>query len=164
MPSTVVQIQGLHCSTSRPPQMMQKFPHPLRCCTTVRYIPPYHLGSVILTQQPYGFKSTLRIMLSMASPLLMYSKQLALFYAGQPISTFDTLRKIWITATVVCVLPKNSYQVHTANGTIFCHTRCHLWECSVRCNETEPKAPSAILEQAHTRFSRPLPQPVTTIQ
>ena len=81
------------------------------------------------------------------------SKQLAPFYAGQPIATFDTLRKIWIPATVVHVLPKNSYQVCTAHGTIYHHTRCHLLECSVRCNDADPKALSATLEQAHTRFS-----------
>ena len=49
------------------------------------------------------------------------SKQLAPFYAGQPIAAFDTLKKIWIPTTVVHVLPKNSYQVCTANGTIYCH-------------------------------------------
>ena len=92
------------------------------------------------------------------------SKQFAPSYAGQPIATFDTLRKIWIPTTVVCVLPENSYQVHTANGTIYCHTRYHLWECSVRCNDAEPKALSATLEQAHTRFPRHVPQPTTATQ
>ena len=71
MPSTVVQIQGLHYSTWRPPHLMPNFPHLLRCCTTSRYVPPYHLGSTILTQQPYRFKSTLRTKLSMQSPVLM---------------------------------------------------------------------------------------------
>ena len=52
------------------------------------------------------------------------SKQLMPFYAVQPIATFDTLRKIWIPTAVVHVLPKNSYQVCTTNGTIYCHTRC----------------------------------------
>ena len=54
------------------------------------------------------------------------SKQLAPFYAGQPIATFDTLRKTWIPTTVVLVLLKNSYHISTANRTIYCHTRCHL--------------------------------------
>ena len=45
------------------------------------------------------------------------SKPLAQCYAGQPIATFDTWRKIWIPTTVVCVLPKNSYQVQTASRT-----------------------------------------------
>ena len=85
------------------------------------------------------------------------SKQLAPFCAGQPIAIFDTLRKISIPATVVHVLPKNSYHVCTANGTICHHTRCHLWECSVKCNDAEPKTPSATSEQAHTRFPKPLP-------
>ena len=52
-------------------QLMPNFPHPLRCCTTARYIPPYHLGSTILNQQPYRFKSTLRIKPSMPSPVLI---------------------------------------------------------------------------------------------
>ena len=63
------------------------------------------------------------------------SKWYVAFYASQPIATFDTLRKIWISTTVVCVLPKNNYQVHTANGTIYHHTRCHLWECNVKCSD-----------------------------
>ena len=80
-----------------------------------------------------------------------HSKQLAPFYTGQPIATFDTLRKIWIPAIVVCVLSKNSYQVCTANGTTYHHTRCHLWESSTS-------------EQAHNRFPRPVPQSATTTQ
>ena len=137
----------------------------LRCCTTARYIPPYHLGSTILTQQPYRFKSILRSKAELAESYAdKHSKQLPPFYPGQPIATFDTLRKIWIPTTVVHVIPKNSYQVCTANGTIYCYTKCHLWECSVRYNDADPKAPSATSEQAHTRFPRPVPQPATTIQ
>ena len=71
MPSTVVQIYGLHYSTSRPPQLMPNFPHPIRYCTTTRYIPLYHLGSVILTQQPCRFKIPLRIKPSMPSPMII---------------------------------------------------------------------------------------------
>ena len=51
-------------------QLMPNFPHPVRCCTTARYVPPYHLRSAILTQQPYRFKSTLSTKLSMPSPML----------------------------------------------------------------------------------------------
>ena len=94
----------------------------------------------------------------------MPSKQFAPFYAGQPIDTFETLRKIWIPTTVVCVLPKNSYQLCAANGTTYCCTRCHLWEHSIKCNDAEPKAQSITSEQAHTRFLRPVPQPATTTQ
>ena len=153
MPSTVVQIQGLHYSTSRPPQLMPNLPHPLRCCTTARYILPYHLGSTILTLQPYRFKGILRTKPSMPSPMPI-SALSAPFYAGQLIATFDTPRKISIPATVVPVFPKNSCQVLTAYRTIYYHTRCHLWECSVRCNDAEPKAPSATSEQASHQVSQ----------
>ena len=165
MPSTVVQIQGLHYSTASPPQLMPNFPHPLRCCTTARYIPLYHLGSAILTQQLYRFKRTLRTEPSMPSPMLTNApSQLLPLYPGQPIATFDTPRKVWILITVVHVLPKNSYQVCNANGTIYCHTTYHFQECSFRCNDADPNAPSATSEQAHIRFPRPGTQPATTIQ
>ena len=70
VPSTVVQIQGLHYSTWRPPQLMPNFPHHPRCCTITGYVQPYDLGSAILIQEPYRFKSTLRTELSMPSPML----------------------------------------------------------------------------------------------
>ena len=118
MPSTVVHIQGLHYSTRRPPQLMPNFPHPSRCCTTTRYIPPYHLGSAILTHQPYRFNSTLRTELSMQSPILTSTpSQLAPFYAGQPITTYDTLRKIWIPATVAsCPSKEQLPSMHCKRG------------------------------------------------
>ena len=93
-----------------------------------------------------------------------HSRQLSPFYASQPIATFDTLRKIWIPITLVHVLPKNCYQVCTPNGIIYHHTRCHLWEFSVKCNDAEPEAPSATSEQAHNRFLRPVSQPATSTQ
>ena len=92
------------------------------------------------------------------------SKQHALLYAGQPIATFDTLRKIYIPTTVVCILPKDSYQVCTANRTIYHCTRCHVRQCSVKCNDAVQEAPSDTSKQAHTRFPRPVPQPTTTTQ
>ena len=70
VPSTVVQIHGLQYSTWRPPQLMPMLPHPLRCCTTARYIPPYHLEASVLTQQTYRLKSTWRTELNMPSPML----------------------------------------------------------------------------------------------
>ena len=38
-----------------------------------------------------------------------HSKSLAPMYAGQPLATYDTLRKIWVPATVICILPRSSY-------------------------------------------------------
>ena len=64
--------QGIHYSTSRPPQLMSNFHHPLRCCTTARYVPPYHHpGSAKLSQQPSKFKGTLRMEPSKPSPMLI---------------------------------------------------------------------------------------------
>ena len=100
----MAQIQGLHYSTSRPPQLMPNFPHPLRCCTITRYILPYYLGS---TTDPAALQVQEHVadLEDRAEHATSYankcSKQLASFYAGQPIATFDTLRKIWIPATVV---------------------------------------------------------------
>ena len=50
-----------------------------------------------------------------------HSKTLALLYAGQPVATYDTLQKIWVPATVICLLQWNSYQVCTSNGSTYCH-------------------------------------------
>ena len=38
------------------------------------------------------------------------------------------------------VLPKDSYQIHTSNGTVYCCTRQHLHECSVKPADTVPDA------------------------
>ena len=59
-------------------------------------------------------------------------KTLAPLYAGQPVVIYDTLCKIRNPATVVHVLPKDSYQVCTSNGVVYCCTRWHLCECSVK--------------------------------
>ena len=40
----------------------------------------------------------------------------------------------------------------------------NLQECSVKCNDAVPEAPSATSEQVHTRFPRPVPQPTTAMQ
>ena len=65
-----------------------------------------------------------------------HCKSLAPLYAGQPVATYDTFHKIWIPSTVVHVLPKDSYQVCTSNGTVYHHTRWHLHECSVQPADT----------------------------
>ena len=69
------------------------------------------------------------------------SKTLAPLYAGQPVATYDTLRKIWVPATVICILPWSSYLVCTSNGSTY---RCmwrHLCECSVKVADTVQVAP-----------------------
>ena len=48
------------------------------------------------------------------------TKTLAPLYAGQPVAMYDTLQKIWVPATVIHILPWNSYQVCTSNGSTYC--------------------------------------------
>ena len=48
------------------------------------------------------------------------SKTLVPLYAGQPVVTYDTLQKIWVPSTVICILPWNSYQVCISNGSTYC--------------------------------------------
>ena len=78
---------------------------------------------------------------------------------------YDTLCKIWIPATVVCVLPKDSYQVCTSNSMVYCSTRLHLHECSVKPTDTTSDVTTATL-QAPTRphISVPLPAPLKPAQ
>ena len=74
------------------------------------------------------------------------SKTLAPLYAGQPVATYDTLRKIWIPATVIHVLPQNSYLVCTSNGSTYCHMQRHLHEHSVKAANTVPSGTTATLQ------------------
>ena len=71
------------------------------------------------------------------------SKTLAPLYAGQPVTTYDTLRKIWVPATVICILPWRSYLVCTSNGSTYCHMWRHLHECSVKAANTVPSGTTA---------------------
>ena len=68
----------------------------------------------------------------------MHSKTLVPLYTGQPVAMYDTLQKIWVPATVICVLPQNSYQVCTSNGSTYCHMHTYLCEFSVKAVNTVP--------------------------
>ena len=74
------------------------------------------------------------------------SKTLAPLYAGQPVATYNTLRKIWVPATVICILPWSSYLVCTSNGSTYCHMQRHLHECSVKAADTVPSCTNATLQ------------------
>ena len=87
-----------------------------------------------------------------------HSKALAPLYAGQPVAMYDTLRKIWVPATVICVLPWNSYQVCTSSGSTYCHMQRHLCEHSVKVVNTVPSGTTATL-QAPTRHCFSAAQP-----
>ena len=51
------------------------------------------------------------------------SKTLAPLYAGLPVAMYDALWKIWVPATVIHVLPQNSYQVYISK--MVPHTTAH---------------------------------------
>ena len=74
------------------------------------------------------------------------SKTLVPLYAGQPVATYDTLQRIWVPATVICILPQSSYLVHTSNGSTYCCTWRHLCECSVKVANTVPSGTTATLQ------------------
>ena len=74
------------------------------------------------------------------------SKTLAPLYAGQPVATYNTLRKIWVPATVICILPRSSYLVHTSNGSTYRRMQRHLCECSVKAADTVPSGTTATLQ------------------
>ena len=73
------------------------------------------------------------------------SKTLAPLYAGQPVATYDTLRKLWVPATVIHILPWSSYLVCTSNGSTYHCTWRHLCECSVKAVDTVPSGTIATL-------------------
>ena len=86
------------------------------------------------------------------------SKTLVPLYAGQPVATYDTLQKIWVPATVIHILPWNSYQVCTSNGSTYHCTWRHLHECSVKTVNTAPSGTTTTL-QALTRHHFSAVQP-----
>ena len=96
------------------------------------------------------------------------SKTLVSLYAGQPAAMYDTLRKIWVPATVICVLPWNSYQVHTSNGSTHCCMWRHLHECSVKVVNIVPSSTTATpqaLTRHHFSAAQPaLPPPAQCMQ
>ena len=96
------------------------------------------------------------------------SKTLAPLYAGQPVAMYDTLQNIWIPAAVIHVLPQNSYEVCTSNGSTYCHTWRHLHEHSVKAVNTVPSS-TTTTPQGPTRHcllvAQPaLPQPAQCMQ
>ena len=96
------------------------------------------------------------------------SKTLAPLYAGQPVVTYDTLQKIWVPATVICILPQSSYLVCTSNGSTYCRMWRHLHEHSVKAANTVPSgttAPPQALSSHHFLVAQPAsPSPAPCMQ
>ena len=95
------------------------------------------------------------------------SKSLAPMYAGQPVATYDTLRKIWVPATVIHILPRSSYLVHTSNGSTYCRMRRHLCERNVKATDTVPSGTTATpqaLFSHHFLAAQPVSSPAPCMQ
>ena len=89
------------------------------------------------------------------------SKTLVPLYAGQPVAMYETLQKIWVPATVIHVLPWNSYHVCTSNGSTYCRMWRHLHENSVKAVNTVPCGTTAT-PQAPTRHCFSAAQPASS--
>ena len=95
-----------------------------------------------------------------------HSKTLAPLYAGQPVATYDALQTIWVPATVICILPWNSYLVCTSNGSTYCHTWRHLHEHSVKAANTVPSGTTVTLQALsshHFLVAQPASPPPCTM-
>ena len=93
------------------------------------------------------------------------SKTLVPLFAGQQVAI---LRRIWVPTTVIRVLPWDSYQVHTSNGSTYQHMQRHLCECSVKAFDTVSSGTTATLQaptRHHFSAAQPaLPQPAQHMQ
>ena len=96
----------------------------LSFCTNARLGPPFLPKSTTLTLQPSQVREWINTH-SDASKAQedKHCRPLAPLYAGQPVAMYDTICKIWIPATVVHVLSKDSYQACSSNGMAYCCTR-----------------------------------------
>ena len=103
-----------------------------------------------MTHHPYKSMSRSTHALKPPNHRLTNTAKHVPLYAGQPVAMYDTLRRIWVPATVICVLPWDSYQVHTSNGSMYCCMQRHLCECSVKAVNTVPNGTTAT-PQALTR-------------
>ena len=47
---------------------------------------------------------------------------------------------------MICILPQNSYQVHTSKGSTYCCSWRYLHECSIKAVDTVASGPTATLQ------------------
>ena len=92
-------------------------------CTNARLGPPFLPEFVTLIWQPSRFQNEL--MTSLMPPSHRQTNDANSLHPCMPASPLQcmTLWKIWIPATVAHVLLKDSYQVHTSNGMVYCCMR-----------------------------------------
>ena len=160
--STVVPIHSLPSWHSKLLQSMPTSHHLLSSCTNANLELPSLPKSATLTQQPFKFMNRLLPTLdTFKSQADKHCKSLAPLYAGQLVAMYDTLCKIWVPITVVHVLPKDSYQVCTSAGMVYCCTRQHFCESSVKPADTVPDTTATTL-QTPARPHVSVPQPAHT--
>ena len=136
--------------------------HLLNSCTNTNLGLPFLPKSTTLTQQPLKFMNgLLPTPNTFKSQADKHCTPLAPLSAGQAVAMYDALCKIWIHTTVVCILPKDSYQVCTSDSTVYHHTRWFLHECSVKPADTVPDATTAT-PQTPSRPHVSAPQPAPT--
>ena len=71
-------------------------------------------------------------------------------------------KRFGFPATVICILPWNSYQVHTSNGSTYHRMWRHLHECSIKAANTVPSgitATSQALSRPHFIAAQPASSP-----
>ena len=160
--STVVPIHSFPSWCSKLLQSLPSSHHLLSSCTNTSLGPPFLPESATLTQPATQVcKQIVTCSDAFKSQAGKNCKSLAPLYAGQPVAMYDTLHKFWILSTVVCILPKDSYQVCTSDSTIYHCMRQQLCECSVKPTDAVPDTTTAT-PQAPTRPHVSAPQPAPT--
>ena len=121
MISTAVPICSLPCWHSELHQSMPSSRHLLSSCTNASLGPPFLPKSTTLTQQPCKFTNR-----SLPIPMPSSHRLTNTANLSHPcilVSPLPCMTPFWIPATVVFVLPKDSYHVCTNNGVVYCCTR-----------------------------------------
>ena len=161
MLSTVVLIHSSPFWHSELHPLMTSSHHLLSSCTNTRLGPPFLPEFATPIWQPSRFMNELLPTLMPPSHRQTnYTNPLAPLYASQPVLMYNILYKIWIHATVVCILLKDSYQVCASNGVVYCLTRRHLPEHSVKPTDTTSDIITATQQApARPHISAPLLHP-----
>ena len=159
--STVVPIHSLPSWHSELLHLMPSSHQLLSSCTNANLKLPTLPKSATLTWQPSKFVIGLLPVLIPSNHRQISMASLAPLYAGHLVAMYGTLCKIWVPTTVLHVLPKDSYQVCTSASMVYCCTRWHLHEWSVKPADTVPDT-TTTTPHAPARPHVSVPQPAPT--
>ena len=122
--STVVLICNSPSWHSELLQSMPSSPHLLNSCTNTSLGPSSLPKCATLMQQPSKFVNRLTpVPMPSDHRLINTANHLHPCVLVSAVAMYDNFCKIWVPDTVVHVLPKDSYHVHTSNGTVYHCTR-----------------------------------------